>query len=158
MVLLVETRCLISAGFFFEMGIESRYQYRFRFLRSEGWRGLRLHALARASAACRICGYADWSNDAHHRHYNEPWNKTEVEPLVSICRKCHTLVHKMMVKFPSQTSSEIISMVISDRHKFGLIVSDAARGGGCSLQKRNFLIVKSNEKTYLKWHPEYEKS
>lgn len=104
------------------MSIESKHAYRFEFLKSEEWRGTRLVALARAGAACRICGKVDWSNDAHHRHYNDKWSKTKSGNLVVLCRRDHNLVHNVMKMYPQFKSEQIVNLIKTDRERFGVVV------------------------------------
>jgi hypothetical protein len=78
------------------MGIESKYAYRFIFLRSDKWQALRLEALVREQAKCQICGEESITNDAHHIAYPESIWETTVDHLVILCRHCHGLIHQLM--------------------------------------------------------------
>jgi len=78
------------------MSIESKHAYRFGYLKSEKWKGVRLEALVREKAKCQICGDESISNDAHHVWYPESiWETTE-KHLVVLCRGCHEFVHAML--------------------------------------------------------------
>lgn len=77
------------------MSIESKEYYRKVFLNSDEWKLLRLDALARSGAFCRLCAKRDLHNDAHHKTYrNGIWN-TSSDDLVILCRNCHELIHSL---------------------------------------------------------------
>jgi len=78
------------------MSIDGKHAYRFGYLKSEAWRGVRLEALSAAGAKCEICGVVDWHNDAHHTTYPENIWKTERSHLAVLCRRCNDAVHDVM--------------------------------------------------------------
>lgn len=77
------------------MSIESKYAYRFGFLKSEEWETLRLLCIATDEGKCVVCGKYNESNDAHHLFYRTHWKNTKVEDLMTLCRKCHKDVHDL---------------------------------------------------------------
>lgn len=78
------------------MSIVAKHAYRFGYLKSEEWTTVRLEALANAQGKCRICGFQDHSNDAHHIYYPPKWKDTKSYDLVVLCRSCHELVHAIL--------------------------------------------------------------
>lgn len=105
------------------MGIEAKHAYRFGFLKSEEWEGIRLVALATNGAKCFICGKVDWSNDAHHVKYPKRWGKTLTKHLRIMCRKHHNLVHKMMKMYPDYSPILLADMIKTERDDFWRIIS-----------------------------------
>lgn len=77
------------------MNAASKHFYRFHFLKSETWKNVRLARLLRDKTACTICGFASIHNDAHHVRYPDDIWKTSIEDLVTVCRSCHDLIHKI---------------------------------------------------------------
>lgn len=75
------------------MSIASKHFYRFTYLHSEEWKGVRALTLARDEAKCSICGKVDWSNDVHHVRYPRNIWKTTPIHLVTLCRRCHDKIH-----------------------------------------------------------------
>lgn len=75
--------------------VDSRHYYRFIFLRSEKWAGIRLVALARVGAKCKVCGKVDWSNDVHHVRYRKNLNFCWSDFRV-LCRQCHKIAHLVL--------------------------------------------------------------
>lgn len=75
------------------MGIGAKHTYRFKYLKSEHWKNLRIEKLATEDAKCEICQFRSLSNDVHHLKYRRPLTKTTVCDLVVLCRRCHELVH-----------------------------------------------------------------
>lgn len=78
------------------MSIEWKHAYRFRFLKSEKWKSVRLEALAREKGKCQICGEESISNDAHHIWYSKSMYDTTEKNLVVLCRPCHDFIHCML--------------------------------------------------------------
>lgn len=86
------------------MSVDSKYAYRFGYLKSEKWKAVRLEALVRESGKCQICGEESISNDAHHAWYPDSiWDTTERQ-LVVLCRPCHDFIHTMVPE--CKTSNE----------------------------------------------------
>jgi hypothetical protein len=80
------------------MSIAGKHAYRFGYLKSEEWHGVRLIALVRDEFKCRVCGHESEKNDAHHVFYPESFWSTDPDCLVTLCRRCHDLVHKCFGK------------------------------------------------------------
>lgn len=78
------------------MGIEEKHAYRFGFLKSDKWQDIRLWALAKKDAKCRMCNARSLSNDVHHVIYRESFWDTKKCDVVVLCRRCHDLVHGLM--------------------------------------------------------------
>lgn len=78
---------------------DRQHSYRFGYLKSEHWRGLRLERLAKDKARCVVCFYTSWQNDVHHLNYR---NLKDVKrrDLRTLCRPCHNLIHVVMEKYP----------------------------------------------------------
>lgn len=77
------------------MGIASKHEYRFVYLKSDEWKLVRSEALAACDAKCAICNHRDLKNDAHHLHYPENFKETTSKDLIVLCRTCHELVHDL---------------------------------------------------------------
>lgn len=77
------------------MGIDAKHAYRFGFLKSEQWQTLRLTCIAMDEGKCVVCGKYDPKNDAHHLFYRETWADTKPQDLLTLCRDCHSDVHKL---------------------------------------------------------------
>jgi len=75
------------------MGIEHKHAYRFVYLRSDEWQGVRLEALVREDGKCQICGEESIFNDAHHVVYPKSFWQTKPHHLVILCRPCHNVSH-----------------------------------------------------------------
>jgi len=75
------------------MSIEAKHAYRFGFLKSEEWSGIRLIILAKNKAECAVCGLVNWSNDVHHLSYPKNWKDTTSSRAVVLCRACHNRIH-----------------------------------------------------------------
>lgn len=121
------------------MSIDSKHSYRFGFLKSEEWKGVRLIALARRGAACAVCGKVDWSNDAHHRHYNRRWKDTKAGTLDILCRSHHDLIHLLMAMFPKSSSCEWIKLIKKERRDFTIVAMHMAKNPGSYLTSDEFL-------------------
>jgi hypothetical protein len=78
------------------MSIESKHAYRFGFLKSEHWKGVREIALVEKQAHCEICGKLDWKNDVHHVQYRASLFKSLRSDFRVLCRGCHGIVHFVM--------------------------------------------------------------
>lgn len=89
------------------MSINGKYAYRFVYLKSQEWKDVRLEALVKAKALCKICGVEDFSNDAHHIYYPKSFWKTTAEQLVVLCRPCHNVVHALL-KSGKKTTKESV--------------------------------------------------
>lgn len=78
------------------MNVNSKYIYRFKYLKSEQWKRLREQVLVRENGRCQICGDESISNDVHHVWYPTSIYRTTEKQLVVLCRPCHTFVHAML--------------------------------------------------------------
>ena len=74
------------------MNVEARRAYRFGYLKSEEWIGIRKIALSRYKGRCVFCRKVDWKNDVHHIRYRSGLN-SKLQDLVPLCRSCHKIVH-----------------------------------------------------------------
>lgn len=111
------------------MGLDAKHAYRFGFLKSEEWEGIRLTALAANGAKCFICGKIDWSNDAHHVRYPKRWKETQTKHLRILCRKHHELVHSIMKMYPRMEPSQVADMIRRERDDFWRIVDSIRKRG-----------------------------
>lgn len=80
------------------MTTAAKHHYRFVYLRSEKWKGVRIEAMAREMARCQICNEEDLSNDAHHVFYPDSMWDTTSEHVVILCRPCHELAQCLFVQ------------------------------------------------------------
>lgn len=128
------------------MSIENKHAYRFGFLKSEEWRGIRLEALARAGARCKLCGDVDWANDAHHIRYRPKWADTKTKDLVVLCRKDHNLVHSVMRQFPEMSNKKVVDMIRNDRGIFFGIARNWAKNPSRPPNASSWLDAKGNRR------------
>jgi len=77
------------------MSASAKHAYRFGFLRSEEWKGIRLELISEDRARCCFCGSQNWSNDIHHVSYPKRWGQTSRKHAVVLCRECHEFVHSL---------------------------------------------------------------
>lgn len=98
------------------MSIENKHAYRFGFLLSDEWALVRIEALARDGAKCRMCGEESISNDAHHIIYRIRWKDTKAEDLITLCRDCHQIIH-LLTKPKKETKLEDIEDTIESAKK-----------------------------------------
>lgn len=77
------------------MSVDRKHFYRFGYLKSEHWHGLRIVRLAKSKARCKVCGHQSWDNDVHHLTYRNLYDVT-VSDLRVLCRSCHDEVHLLM--------------------------------------------------------------
>lgn len=89
------------------MSIESKHAYRFGFLKSDAWEIARLHRLVTDHACCQICGEESVSNDVHHIYYPVRLKESNDSCLVTLCRACHDLIHRLMLKHYKEGEKEI---------------------------------------------------
>jgi len=71
--------------------------YRNVYLKSEHWQNLRIRRLAIDKGRCVLCGKEDSSNDVHHVIYRNLF-EANAGDLRTLCRSCHTQVHKVIEK------------------------------------------------------------
>ena len=65
------------------------YESYAEYLQSDEWRTLREEVLARDGGVCIDCGRP--ATEVHHRVYPAHIDETEVDQLVAICRRCHSV-------------------------------------------------------------------
>lgn len=65
------------------------YESYAEYLQSDEWRALREEVLARDNGTCIDCGCR--ATEVHHRVYPAHIDETEVDQLVSVCRRCHSI-------------------------------------------------------------------
>lgn len=70
------------------------------YLRSDHWQALRLQKLATTGAVCHFCRERSLSNDIHHVKYPSNLKDTRLRHLRCLCRRCHDLVHSVLLEFP----------------------------------------------------------
>jgi hypothetical protein len=116
------------------MGIESKHAYRFGFLRSEEWRGIRLEVLSKYGGRCFVCKKEDWSNDVHHLLYSKDWKKTPRKHMVPLCRVHHDRFHDILRKRPGLNARIILDQMIKeidpnriDKYRFMTACKKAAK-------------------------------
>lgn len=66
-------------------------------LSDENWLRKKLKILRRDAHSCKICSSKNCLN-VHHRYYifgNDPWDYAD-DALVSLCERCHKLVHETL--------------------------------------------------------------
>lgn len=91
------------------MSISGKHAYRFVYLKSDKWQAVRLEALVRANAKCRVCGEESIHNDAHHVYYPDSFWETTADCLIILCRPCHDLAHALISarkKSPDESVTE----------------------------------------------------
>lgn len=88
------------------MSIESKYAYRFGYLKSDKWKQVRLDALLRERGKCQICGEESIFNDAHHIWYPTNILETTEEHLVILCRACHNFIHSVIPECKTKDQEE----------------------------------------------------
>jgi hypothetical protein len=86
------------------MGIGAKHFYRFRYLKSEHWKNLRIAKLASVRARCLYCWKRGSNNDVHHLNYRSLYDVT-LKDLVVLCRDCHNKFHEVILKFTEVNDS-----------------------------------------------------
>jgi len=70
---------------------DKRKWYREEYLKSDHWKSLRRHKLAKYPY-CQNCG-STHNLDVHHRKCRHVYD-VQINDLLTLCRSCHTLEHK----------------------------------------------------------------
>ena len=65
------------------------YESYHEYLRSQEWSELRDQAIARDGGRCMDCG--TFATEVHHRYYPPHIDETELDHLISLCRRCHSM-------------------------------------------------------------------
>lgn len=99
-------------------------------LKTKEWKEYRERILVRDNHTCKNCGSTKYLN-VHHIKYikgRKPWEYPE-ELLVTLCRNCHSKVHKIIDKqYEQDVNNNNFFMVFTDKLKpFFSIKSDSAK-------------------------------
>lgn len=70
-----------------------------RYLKTAHWMNIRLK-LIKEKTVCSHCGEKHSNMQAHHLHYNTIGCENIHEDLCVLCKPCHEIMHKAMVKMP----------------------------------------------------------
>jgi len=65
------------------------------YMSSKEWNTIRKVTLKRDNYTCQSCGVRDISLDVHHTTY-EDFGEEKLDQLVSLCRECHSGIHKRL--------------------------------------------------------------
>lgn len=66
------------------------------YLNSNLWKRLRAEVLRRDQGRCVACG--EVAEHVHHKKYPDRWGRELSNDLVSVCRRCHDIHHKLAAK------------------------------------------------------------
>lgn len=64
-----------------------------KYLRSDYWKEIKNQVLERDDNRCRLCNLKEKLH-VHHRTYNN-LNNEKLEELITLCKKCHYIIHKI---------------------------------------------------------------
>ena len=68
------------------------------FLKTDFWREVSEQRRALDGHKCVCCG-SEKNLNVHHVLYRESWEFTRIEDLVTLCKSCHTLIHRIQEKY-----------------------------------------------------------
>lgn len=77
-----------------DVGYDGRIEDYSNYLDSEDWKQKRQKVLSRDNFKCVRCLDSE-SLNVHHIWYAKNWQKQPISSLITLCRKCHELEHKI---------------------------------------------------------------
>jgi len=109
------------------MNSKERYK---NYLKSDHWKNLNESKRSKSKNRCAICGFTG-ATDNHHLNYRD-WYSVTTSDLRLICRRCHTISHKLTDSGEIKFSSE------SQHHRFAKTKMAVAKELGVNMCHPNF--------------------